>query len=329
MGVPPTCSGSRVSTPCTGKSTEATGTTNSRTTGTPAQTSDSLKVSSTSNHPGSGTLALSASSPSPASLSTPSTTPTTPSIPTSTSSVITSPTLPASDRNTGSPPHPIGSSSWTTLSQSNTTSVTDTLTGRNQSIGSGSTVSASAMSLSTTPSTLATRESSAGATDAASRSKNPIRKSNHTGAIAGGVLGGLALLIALLAGLAMLRRKRRASRTAPSAEFMHMARSGGTNARVGGGTTPTFDQDGSVGSCSDDPPPGPPFTEGGFYGYSDPVLEKVWEAAEMREQYRRRSESYATALEFKLGDDESKGHGSESDDSEEKGDSDDIFAFSL
>ncbi|KAL7283288.1 hypothetical protein ACG7TL_002717 [Trametes sanguinea] len=195
----------------------------------------------------------------------------------------------------------------------------------------------------TNSSTPVTRESSAGATDATSQRNSPFKNSKHTGVIAGGILGGLVLLIAALTMLAVLRRRRRASRTAPSSEFMQMARNGGTDARLRGGTTPTFarlngattpagdqplpysHQDGSVESGSDDPPP--PFTEGWFYGYTDPVLDKVREAADMREQYRRRSESFATAREFKLGDDESKGHESEPDDSTEEGDS--IFGMAL
>ncbi|OSD01644.1 hypothetical protein PYCCODRAFT_502507 [Trametes coccinea BRFM310] len=178
----------------------------------------------------------------------------------------------------------------------------------------------------TNSSTPVTRESSAGATDATSQRNSPFKNSKHTGVIA-----------------AVLRRRRRASRTAPSSEFMQMARNGGTDARLRGGTTPTFarlngattpagdqplpysHQDGSVESGSDDPPP--LFTEGWFYGYTDPVLDKVREAADMREQYRRRSESFATAREFKLGDDESKGHESEPDDSTEEGDS--IFGMAL
>ncbi|KAH9901254.1 hypothetical protein C8Q73DRAFT_236370 [Cubamyces lactineus] len=161
--------------------------------------------------------------------------------------------------------------------------------------------------------------------NANSSSNTHTRTSNSTGAIVGGVLGGIALLLVFVIAIGLLRRRMRARRTAPSAEFMDIMRNGrlgvGLGAggsggalspvkRDGGSTTPGLeyysDAVGLTGGIglgnerlmfplvrrssldSDEPPPA--FTPG---SYKDPVLEKAHAAAEMREHYFRR-ESLAT-----------------------------------
>lgn len=127
-----------------------------------------------------------------------------------------------------------------------------------------------------------------------SRSKH----SDHTGAIVGGVIGGFALFLLIAIGTILLRRRLRARRTAPSAEFMDIAR-GATPGRtptpgfvrVEGTTTPSGDRflplarQGSLADDGDDDRP-PMFTPG---AYTDPVFEKVRVAAAMREEYEGRS----------------------------------------
>ncbi|KAI9064293.1 hypothetical protein FKP32DRAFT_1591724 [Trametes sanguinea] len=145
------------------------------------------------------------------------------------------------------------------------------------------------------------RSSSNGVSGAASNS-------NHTGAIVGGVIGGLALILIALAAAVLIRRHRRAMRTAPSAEFMDIARRGGLKSssspdpatmHLDSSMSPTGDRLiplARQSSLEDDERP-PAFTPG---SYSDPVFEKVQAAAEMREQYRQR-ESYTAALRLDTG----------------------------
>ncbi|OSD01646.1 hypothetical protein PYCCODRAFT_1425857 [Trametes coccinea BRFM310] len=145
------------------------------------------------------------------------------------------------------------------------------------------------------------RSASHGVTGAASNN-------NHAGAIVGGVIGGLALILIALAAAVLIRRHRRAMRTAPSAEFMDIARRGGLKGSPSPGPA-TVHLDSSMSptgdrliplarqsSLEDDERP-PAFTSG---SYSDPVFEKVQAAAEMREQYRQR-ESYTAALRLDTG----------------------------
>ncbi|EIW60513.1 uncharacterized protein TRAVEDRAFT_70875 [Trametes versicolor FP-101664 SS1] len=123
--------------------------------------------------------------------------------------------------------------------------------------------------------------------------------STHTGAIVGGIIGGLAFLLLAVVATILLRRRMRARRTAPSAEFMSLAR--GTTpglspgaVRMKGTMTPSGDRLLSLArqrSLGDDVDRPPAFTPG---AYADPVLEKVQVATAMREQYRPR-DSYAAA----------------------------------
>lgn len=121
---------------------------------------------------------------------------------------------------------------------------------------------------------------------------------DHTGAIVGGVIGGLAFFLLVTICAMLLRRRRRAQRTAPSAEFMGIVR--GTTpgpaptpafARVEGSATPSGDRllplplaDDGHGHDDEEHPP--LFTPG---AYVDPVFEKVRAAAAMREEYEGRS----------------------------------------
>ncbi|KAL1947702.1 hypothetical protein VTO73DRAFT_13426 [Trametes versicolor] len=128
-------------------------------------------------------------------------------------------------------------------------------------------------------------------------SSNPNKHHDHTGAIVGGVIGGLAFLLLTTVATILLYRRMRARRTAPSAEFIDFARGttpGPGPVRMEGTTTPSGDRllplarQGSLDDTDDCPPA---FTPG---VYGDPVLEKVQAAAAMREQYQRR-ESYPAA----------------------------------
>ena len=112
--------------------------------------------------------------------------------------------------------------------------------------------------------------------------------SKHTGAIVGGVIGALALLaLSALAFLCLRRRRRHRNRDIPpSAEFMRIARGDSPSllplqhdeyAAEGGSAVPLARQS----SLEDDERP-PAFTPG---NYRDPVLEKVQQSAQMREQY--------------------------------------------
>lgn len=119
--------------------------------------------------------------------------------------------------------------------------------------------------------------------------------SPHTGAIVGGVLGALALLLLASLAFLLLRRRRRASHTPPSAEFMHFARGAASPAFVSDGTTTPSNMMTKAGDLLplarypsleqpyEDLPPA--FTPG---LYRDPVFEKVHEAAAMREQFAAR-----------------------------------------
>ncbi|KAH9901256.1 hypothetical protein C8Q73DRAFT_677221 [Cubamyces lactineus] len=142
---------------------------------------------------------------------------------------------------------------------------------------------------------------------------------SHTGAIVGGVIGGLALVLFVAFATILLRRRRRARHTAPSAEFLDIMRQGGGLGQ--GGALSPVKQDGRpttpglhyysdeaemIGGDgltnqdwthplarqssleSDERPPA--FTPGAF---RDPVLEKARTAAAMREHYLRR-ESLST-----------------------------------
>ncbi|EIW60516.1 uncharacterized protein TRAVEDRAFT_70877 [Trametes versicolor FP-101664 SS1] len=142
------------------------------------------------------------------------------------------------------------------------------------------------------------------------------KHSNHTGAIVGGVIGGLAFLLFATVATSLLCRRMRARRTAPSAEFMDLARGttpGPGPVRMEGTTTPSGDhllplaRQGSLGDEDDRPPA---FTPG---VYGDPVLEKVHAAAALREQYQRRDSYAAAQADYKepLGDSE-VGHEDES-----------------
>ncbi|KAI0752341.1 hypothetical protein C8Q80DRAFT_442865 [Daedaleopsis nitida] len=117
---------------------------------------------------------------------------------------------------------------------------------------------------------------------------------SHAGAIAGGVIGALLSLALLAAALLFfLRRRARKQRPAPSAEFLSIARGGGSASPVFAAKgdrwemgTPTNTHfvtlgQGPPGSVEDDELP-PAFTPG---HYRDPVLEKVQESAEMRQWY--------------------------------------------
>ena len=98
------------------------------------------------------------------------------------------------------------------------------------------------------------------------------------------MLGALAFiaLIALAALFFVRRRRMRASRPAPSAEFMRMARDPAFASLRDddAGTTSGVPLARQVSLEDDERPPA--FTPG---NYRDPVYEKVQESAEMRERY--------------------------------------------
>ncbi|KAI0374753.1 hypothetical protein BV20DRAFT_960910 [Pilatotrama ljubarskyi] len=135
---------------------------------------------------------------------------------------------------------------------------------------------------------------------------------SHTGAIVGGVLGGLALLLLAACAVVLVRRLMRARRTAPSAEFMNLAR-GNTGTPTAFGATPTpglgsgdrliplarqtsvedhlgmgVDVEGQGGGAQGQGAPPPPFTPG---DWTDPVYEKVQAAAAALEHWQRRESS--------------------------------------
>ncbi|KAL1947701.1 hypothetical protein VTO73DRAFT_13425 [Trametes versicolor] len=141
------------------------------------------------------------------------------------------------------------------------------------------------------------------------------KHSDHTGAIVGGVIGGLAFLLLVTAAAILLYRRMRARRTASSAEFMYIAR--GTTPgpapasdamRAAGTTTPSGDRLLGLEDQSQVHPPA--FTPG---AYGDLVLEKVQAAAAMREQYQRR-DSYVAAQAVYMNEGQSVGHEDESTD---------------
>lgn len=82
------------------------------------------------------------------------------------------------------------------------------------------------------------------------------KSSNHTGAIAGGVIGAFIFLCLLILGLCVFLKHRRRKRTPPSAEFREYA------ARY---------EAAAHGSNDDLSVPPPPFTRGNF---NDPIIEK-------------------------------------------------------
>ncbi|KAI0336393.1 hypothetical protein GY45DRAFT_394969 [Cubamyces sp. BRFM 1775] len=231
----------------------------------------------------------------------------------------------------------------TTNADTNTTTVTTTTSSPNPSLTRPTKIiSSETTSLSVATSLEDTAESPGiAATSHPSSSSNSGTNNNavgsrgtgrsDTGAIVGGVIGGFALLLLAICIAVLLRRRARARRTAPSAEFMDIMRHGGIGLGTGGSggalspvkhdggsTTPGLDdyysdaigENGGLGSArerpifpyarqssleSDEPPPA--FTPG---PYKDPVLEKVQAAAEMRERYFRR-ESLATMAGAGLG----------------------------
>ncbi|KAI0336396.1 hypothetical protein GY45DRAFT_1315752 [Cubamyces sp. BRFM 1775] len=170
--------------------------------------------------------------------------------------------------------------------------------------------------------TLSTSSPAINGQDTGGRSNDGrTRGSSPTGPIVGAVIGGIALafLVACIA-IFLLRRRKRARHTAPSAEFMDIMRHGGVLG-PGGALSPTK-QDGRTTTPghhyysnaaeamggdasseglmhpldrkssleSDERPPA--FTPG---AYRDPVLEKVRTAAAMREHYLRRESLSAMA----------------------------------
>ncbi|KAI0708258.1 hypothetical protein C8Q76DRAFT_695708 [Earliella scabrosa] len=157
---------------------------------------------------------------------------------------------------------------------------------------SGGTVPASsAMPHSTSPSTASLPFSSISSGPQFTSQTTPRVASSATksslGAIVGGVVGGLAFIILAAATFAfIMRRRRRAAGPAPSAEFMHMARSTDSPAygAKGGMMAPTQTGEHFVSLARqrtvEDYEPPPAFTPG---GYRDRVLEKVQESAAMRD----------------------------------------------
>ncbi|KAL1947703.1 hypothetical protein VTO73DRAFT_13427 [Trametes versicolor] len=143
------------------------------------------------------------------------------------------------------------------------------------------------------------------------------KHSSHTGAIIGGVIGGLAFLLLATAAAILLYRRMRARRTAPSAEFMDIMR--GTTPgpvpasgamRAEGTATPSGDH---LLGLEDDGDERPPAFIPGTYG--DPVLEKVQAAAAMRQEYQRRGSYAAAQADYKEGlRDSEVGHDDESTD---------------
>ncbi|KAI0670511.1 hypothetical protein C8Q78DRAFT_1079470 [Trametes maxima] len=129
----------------------------------------------------------------------------------------------------------------------------------------------------------------------------------NTGAIVGGVIGGLAFLLLAACAFIIVRRRLRARRTAPSAEFMDLAR-GTTPAgamRFDGATTPLADysvpltRESSLGDADADADPPPAFTPG---SYADPVYEKVLASAALREHYDKRASYSAEHISSAEGD---------------------------
>ncbi|KAF9483831.1 hypothetical protein BDN70DRAFT_241972 [Pholiota conissans] len=70
-------------------------------------------------------------------------------------------------------------------------------------------------------------------------------KDSNVGAVVGGVLGGIALLVLLIMGFCYIRRRRRAIRTAPSSEFLNRG-----NYPFSGSANFLFQHAGSYGSTS-------------------------------------------------------------------------------
>ncbi len=127
-----------------------------------------------------------------------------------------------------------------------------------------------------------------GSSTLSTTSPGPTTSTTDTGAIAGGVVGGLALLALLATGMFLLVRRHRKSRPPPSAEFMHLTRGQSELgfATMDGKESPTLHRlmpgplapRGSMEDEEQHPPLSPAF-------YRDPVLEKAQESAAMREKY--------------------------------------------
>lgn len=141
------------------------------------------------------------------------------------------------------------------------------------------------------------------------------KHSDHIGAIVGGAIGGLAFLLLATVATILLYRRMRARRTAPSAEFMGIARGmtpgpapASDAMRAEGTMTPSGDRLLGLDDQSEVHPPA--FSPG---AYGDLVLEKVQAAAAMREQYQRR-DSYVAAQAVYMNEGQSVGHEDESTD---------------
>ncbi|EJD05747.1 uncharacterized protein FOMMEDRAFT_17979 [Fomitiporia mediterranea MF3/22] len=105
-----------------------------------------------------------------------------------------------------------------------------------------------------------------------------VQNTSKAGPIAGGVIGGLILILLFILGTILFLRRRRQKRTPASAEFRdrYIPRS-----HV---VTPLAMQGSSEYLDDRDPPdaPPPPFTQG---DYSDPLFEKIAETRQAHMQY--------------------------------------------
>ena len=129
----------------------------------------------------------------------------------------------------------------------------------------------SALSSATSTQSVPTLNSSSPSTPSLASSSSGRSKA---GPIAGGVIGGLIILLLAVLGIFLWKRRVDKKRVAPSAEFMHHNR-----------LTPSLSHArplrSSYSDIEDDQPP-PPFTRGSF---KDPLFEKVSQAAAQRELY--------------------------------------------
>ncbi|KAI5124341.1 hypothetical protein M0805_008948 [Coniferiporia weirii] len=132
---------------------------------------------------------------------------------------------------------------------------------------------------STTPQPLTVQSSPEVSAPSSPDSSHPVSQLNakgrHTdkGAIAGGVIGGLAFLLLLALAVVFFLRRRRRNRTPASAEFRDYA---GRKGQLLGSYTAAR-QDSS--ELLDDPPP---FTHG---DYSDPLFEKLHQTRQAHANY--------------------------------------------
>ncbi|KAJ8469650.1 hypothetical protein ONZ51_g8839 [Trametes cubensis] len=136
----------------------------------------------------------------------------------------------------------------------------------------------------------------------------------NTGAIAGGIVGALAIVLLILCAAIFLRRRMRARHTAPSAEFMNMGilkRRGGPRTWYGvgcpGGITSPFKREGGTTMPGLERPTNPLASRSSLESdesptaytprsYTDSVLEKAHAAGKMREyHFRLASLQLATA----------------------------------